>query len=809
MIGTPGRRHLGTVMDELAVVEPHGPDRLVAVGVAAAQRRARRDRRPRPAQRRAPRSAVLVRDGGQLTVVACMPEAANLSLRSRRLRRPLDRRERNRTTVHRLLERGSGPMAAPRASIAVSVTRAGLTLATAFALTRVFAGRSWLFVMVIAAVVPPAAASSWAQRRHWHALVRLAVVAVVGVWLAGARRRPDDHGRRASRPRATVVVARARARRTRRTRSAPRSCPSSPVGAALVLAFVGVFVAAALTYWIATSLDAPFGAFAPSVALFIVVAAMGSGGWVAPTALYALASLAYLLALAQHDLVDPPHVVPREPSPRGSRIAAGGALVGRDRGRGVAGRSGRRCRARAAARSSTTGRSAAATARATCSRLRRRSCSIQRQAHARTDAGAVHRQVARAPAYWRVIALDWFTDDNAWGVNKATEQPRVEAHDARRPPAVDPAPPAVPHRAARPALAAGRVPARSASTSRPRASCPTRSPCSSTRRAGLHGPRSTTSTPRSRRPRRRSSSRAADSTRAPMRAGPRAPRRLPARAYARSPARSPRTRTRRTTQAVALEKFFREPARSSTRSTPISATPPTRSRSSCSTPRAGFCEQFAASFAAMARAVGVPARVAVGYQPGHARRRRPLPRDQPQRARLARGVDRGRGVDPVRADARASTSRRSGIGTGGPQRSSRRRHPATTPPRRRRRRRRRPVAPTFARDRPATRCSTAAGRRTRRTTACATSARSSASRSRSRVALGVLGILRASCRSRSGAAAGGGGTTTIRGGACSARGPRPSTSSASPVSRRGRRRRRWSSRCATRPRTARATPGPR
>src|SRR4029077_18800773 len=24
-------------------------------------------------------------------------------------------------------------------------------------------------------------------------------------------------------------------------------------------------------------------------------------------------------------------------------------------------------------------------------------------------------------AYWRVIALDWFTDDNAWGVNKATE----------------------------------------------------------------------------------------------------------------------------------------------------------------------------------------------------------------------------------------------------------------------------------------------------------------------------------------------------------------------------------------------------
>ena len=47
-----------------------------------------------------------------------------------------------------------------------------------------------------------------------------------------------------------------------------------------------------------------------------------------------------------------------------------------------------------------------------------------------------------------------------------------------------------------------------------------------------------------------------------------------------------------------------------------------------------------------------PARVAVGYQPGTLERRRPVPRHEPQRARLARGVDRGRGVDPVRADTR-------------------------------------------------------------------------------------------------------------------------------------------------------------
>jgi uncharacterized protein (DUF58 family) len=88
MIGTPGRRHLGTVMDELAVVEPHGPERIVA---ADSRRRSGAlvaiVGRAQPADAAA--LGVLVRDGGQLTVVACMPDAAQLSLRSRRLRRPV------------------------------------------------------------------------------------------------------------------------------------------------------------------------------------------------------------------------------------------------------------------------------------------------------------------------------------------------------------------------------------------------------------------------------------------------------------------------------------------------------------------------------------------------------------------------------------------------------------------------------------------------------------------------------------------------------------------------------------------------
>jgi uncharacterized protein (DUF58 family) len=88
MIGAPGRRHLGTVMDELAVVEPHGPDRI-----SASDSRYRSGALVAIIGRAQPNDAaalgVLVRDGGQLTVVECMPGAVHLSLRSRRLRRPL------------------------------------------------------------------------------------------------------------------------------------------------------------------------------------------------------------------------------------------------------------------------------------------------------------------------------------------------------------------------------------------------------------------------------------------------------------------------------------------------------------------------------------------------------------------------------------------------------------------------------------------------------------------------------------------------------------------------------------------------
>src|SRR4029077_2312386 len=88
MIGAAGRRHLGTVRDELAVVEPHGPDRIVA---AESRRRsgALVAIMGRPLAQDSAALGVLVRDGGQLTVVACMPDAGAVTVRSRRVRHPI------------------------------------------------------------------------------------------------------------------------------------------------------------------------------------------------------------------------------------------------------------------------------------------------------------------------------------------------------------------------------------------------------------------------------------------------------------------------------------------------------------------------------------------------------------------------------------------------------------------------------------------------------------------------------------------------------------------------------------------------
>ncbi|HEY4398789.1 MAG TPA: DUF3488 and transglutaminase-like domain-containing protein [Acidimicrobiia bacterium] len=72
-------------------------------------------------------------------------------------------------------------------------------------------------------------------------------------------------------------------------------------------------------------------------------------------------------------------------------------------------------------------------------------------------------------------------------------------------------------------------------------------------------------------------------------------------------------------RARALESFFLDPAQGFRYSLDVDLSSNAQSQSAISQflqSRTGFCVQFASSFTAMARAVGLPARVAVGYTPG-------------------------------------------------------------------------------------------------------------------------------------------------------------------------------------------------
>ena len=129
--------------------------------------------------------------------------------------------------------------------------------------------------------------------------------------------------------------------------------------------------------------------------------------------------------------------------------------------------------------------------------------------------------------------------------------------------------------------------------------------------------------PRGRRPLRRSCRRCRRFTPDVLRAAtsadaarpdlPRAARRLPDVGRRDAPPRSPPARRPTYDQMLALQDWFRTKFQYSL------DVPPGHSTSAIEAflrQRIGYCEQFAGTFAAMARALGIPARVAVGYTPG-------------------------------------------------------------------------------------------------------------------------------------------------------------------------------------------------
>jgi len=190
-------------------------------------------------------------------------------------------------------------MAAQRQSNFVIVARASLTAAAALSLTRVFAGGAWLIAVLIAALIPPVIFFA-GERRRISAVWLTLIVAVIGLWTALVLDDPSEMPGGFPSRAAFVELGHDLGRAPHVLRSA--TVPVPPLGAALVLAVLATLLAALATELLAREIAAPIGAIGPSVALYVSLSALGSGRWALTTACFALAVVTYLVALHYAEL---------------------------------------------------------------------------------------------------------------------------------------------------------------------------------------------------------------------------------------------------------------------------------------------------------------------------------------------------------------------------------------------------------------------------------------------------------------------------------------------------------------------------
>lgn len=206
------------------------------------------------------------------------------------------------------------------ATLTPTVALGGLGAAAAFALTRVFEGGAWMGAALGAVVIP--LAIGWLSSRH-----RWSGYATLGAWIGGAVLYtilavvPDQTARGI--PTGQAVAAWWRALRDAPEILRTSTTPVDPKAAALLLALVAIWAASAAAYWSAMRLDGTLGAVMPTLALFVAVSALGDGSYAVISGIYAAMCALFLLARQQVVLTDRRtwfHVRPV----RHSRLVAGG-----------------------------------------------------------------------------------------------------------------------------------------------------------------------------------------------------------------------------------------------------------------------------------------------------------------------------------------------------------------------------------------------------------------------------------------------------------------------------------------------------
>jgi transglutaminase-like putative cysteine protease len=214
-------------------------------------------------------------------------------------------------------------VATKRSYPVVCIARAVLTFAATLGLARVYADASWIVPVAFAAFLPHAL-QEFAARRRWGGLLTLVVLLAAGWWLAMLVDDPGTTFLGMPTPSTFATFFQDLGHAPNELRSAV--VPVAVGGPALLLAVIATYVVGALSEWTARRFDAPIGAIGPSVALFISIAALGQGRWAPTTACYGLAVLVYLLVLHYEELTERRSWFHTAGSKR-SRLLTGGAAA--------------------------------------------------------------------------------------------------------------------------------------------------------------------------------------------------------------------------------------------------------------------------------------------------------------------------------------------------------------------------------------------------------------------------------------------------------------------------------------------------
>lgn len=187
-------------------------------------------------------------------------------------------------------------MAARRGTAVPSLALAALSAATAAGLARVFAGERWIAPVVAAALLPHLGALA-GRRRGWPEPLVLAglLAGSVAYGLVVVETPTNFYGLPTAASLHAYLDQLAGAPEILRT----AVVPVTPVGGALLLAITALWLMATVAEWLAAAARPTLGPLAPSLVVFVAVAALGSGDHPLVTGVYAAAAAGYLLA--QHD----------------------------------------------------------------------------------------------------------------------------------------------------------------------------------------------------------------------------------------------------------------------------------------------------------------------------------------------------------------------------------------------------------------------------------------------------------------------------------------------------------------------------